>query len=80
VNDEISPSVALPLIGTAVCTVLLGLALGYCVVVSDEIQVLTDDEMVDDPGQCEPAPHCEPGSFSEAERRDTSGVAFASGR
>ncbi len=48
-NDE--PSIVLPLIGTALCTVLLGLALGYASMVDEEIYV-TDDAADELAPQC----------------------------
>lgn len=43
-DDTGSPSIALPLIGAALCTLFLGLALGYCMTVTDESYVFSDDE------------------------------------
>lgn len=49
-NDE--PSIVLPLIGTALCTVLLGFALGYASMVDEEIYVLMDDEADESAPEC----------------------------
>lgn len=54
-NDE-TPSIVLPLIGTALCTVFLGLALGYCAMVDDEVYLLTDDEDSELAEQCAEQP------------------------
>jgi hypothetical protein len=52
-DDTGSPSIALPLVGAALCALFLAVAAGYCIHVDDEAYLFNDDETVDpQPAQC----------------------------
>jgi hypothetical protein len=52
-DDIGSPSIALPLVGAALCALFLAVAAGYCISVDDEAYLFDDDETIDpEPAQC----------------------------